>query len=61
MKCTGVNMNDQLYSFSTPKQNVKMTFGSGTNMYFQFYCENKPNKFQRWMMKTLLGIVMVDI
>ena len=54
-------MNDQLYSFSTPKQNVKMTFGSGTNMYFQFYCENKPNKFQRWMLKKLLGIVMEEV
>lgn len=53
-------MNDQLYSFSTPKQ-IKMSFGSGTNMYFQFYCENKPNKFQRWMLKKLLGIVMENI
>jgi len=43
---------------SLPEPNLKISFGENSNTHIQFYSKKKPNKFQRWMMKKLLGIVM---
>ena len=39
-----------------PKPNMKVYIGEGAWTYFQYYCKVPPNRFQRWMMKKLLGI-----
>jgi hypothetical protein len=53
-------MTDKQYSIFTgqPEPNVKIAFGDVSNMYIQFYAENPPNRFQRWMLRVLLGIRM---
>ena len=45
------------YSFYNPPQpNWKITFGDNSNFCISFHVEKSPNKFQRWMMKKVLGI-----
>lgn len=41
-----------------PQANWRFYFGGKQecNAYFQFYLENPPNRFQRWMMSKVLGI-----
>jgi hypothetical protein len=41
-----------------PQANWRFYFGGKQerNAYFQFYLENPPNCFQRWMMGKILGI-----
>ena len=39
-----------------PKPNLKVTIGEGAWTYFQYHCKTPPNRFQRWLMKKLLGI-----
>lgn len=41
---------------SPPKPNWRFYFGDGSDVYFQFYFRNPPNRFQRWMIKKVLGI-----
>jgi len=56
---TGTTNNDYNGAFqSLPEPNLKISFGENSNTHIQFYSKKKPNKFQRWMMKKLLGIVM---
>jgi hypothetical protein len=55
-------MSDKQYTFnSQPEPNVRLTFGDVSNTYFQFYVENPPNIFQRWMLRMLLGIRMEKV
>jgi hypothetical protein len=45
------------YSFyQPPKPNWQISFGGATNTRIAIYVENPPNKFQRWMIKKVLGI-----
>jgi hypothetical protein len=45
------------YTFKMPPTaNVKLSLGDATNTYCQFYVENPPNAFHRWMTRKLLGI-----
>jgi hypothetical protein len=46
---------------SPPAPNIKLSFGEVCNTYFQFYIEKPPNRFQRWMLRKLLGIRMEKI
>ena len=46
---------------SSPKPNIKLSFGSDANMHIQFYAKHKPNKFQRWMLRKVFGVVLEDI
>ncbi len=39
-----------------PKPNIKVTIGEDAWTYLQYHCKKPPNRFQRWMMKKLLGI-----
>lgn len=39
-----------------PKPNMKVTIGEDAWTYLQYHCKKPPNRFQRWMMKKLLGI-----
>jgi hypothetical protein len=39
-----------------PKPNLKVAIGEDAWTYFQYHCKTPPNRFQRWMMKKLLGI-----
>ena len=41
---------------SPPKPNIKVTIGEDAWTYLQYHCKVPPNRFQRWMMKKLLGI-----
>lgn len=50
-----------ILSSSLLKPNLKLSFGGDSNFHIQFYSKNTPNMFQRWMLKTLLGIVLEDI
>ena len=50
-----------ILSSSLLKPNLKLSFGSNTNFHIQYYSEKTPNTFQRWMLKTLLDIVLEDI
>ena len=43
---------------SPPKANVKFQFGEDSNTFIVCYVSKPPNAFQRWMLKTLLGIYM---
>ena len=56
-------MSDQIYNLSSynTKPNLKISFGGESNMWVHFYSKSKPNKFQRWMIRKLLGIVMEDV
>ena len=58
---TGTTNNNTGIFQSLPKPNLKLSFGEESNTHIHFYSKKKPNKFQRWMMKKLLGIVMEDI
>jgi hypothetical protein len=51
-------MNEQYFFYTPPKDNVKFRFGEETNTFFNVYIKKPPNAFQRWMLKTLLGIYM---
>jgi hypothetical protein len=39
-----------------PPPNMKITIGEDPMTFLQFYCKDRPNRFQRWMMRKLLGI-----
>jgi hypothetical protein len=39
-----------------PKPNLKVAIGEDAWSYFQYHCKTPPNRFQRWLMKKLLGI-----
>ena len=56
-------MSDQVYNLSSynTKPNLRISFGGESNMWVHFYSKSKPNKFQRWMIRKLLGIVMEDV
>lgn len=45
----------------TKKANIKLSFGEGTSAYFQYYMENVPNKFQRWLLLKVFGIKLEKI
>ncbi len=45
----------------SPKPNLKLQFGEDSTFYIQFYSKKKPTRFQRWMMRKLLGIVLEDM
>lgn len=52
-------MNDYTGQYKTstpPKANWRFHFGDSSDEYFQFYIKNAPNRFQRWMIKKVLGI-----
>ena len=51
-------MNDEFTFYTPPKHNVKFRFGKESDTFFHIYIKNPPNAFQRWMLKTLLGIYM---
>jgi len=51
-------MNEEYTFYMPPKDNVKFRFGKETNTFFNVYIKKPPNAFQRWMLKTLLGIYM---
>lgn len=44
-----------------PKANWKLHFGDTTTLHFLFYLKNPPNRFQRWMIKKVLGIIWEPI
>lgn len=48
----------ELSFYKPPQPNWRFYFGGKQerNAYFQFYLENPPNRFQRWMMGKVLGI-----
>lgn len=39
-----------------PRPNWRFYFGDAPDVYFQFYFKEPPNRFQRWMIKKVLGI-----
>lgn len=39
-----------------PSPNWKLYWGDNTNTCFHFYIKSPPNRFQRWMIKKVLGI-----
>jgi hypothetical protein len=41
--------------------NIRLSFGGDSNTWFYFYANPKPNKFQRWMLRKVFGIVMEDV
>ena len=45
----------------SPKPNLKIQFGEDSTFYIQFYSKKTPTRFQRWMMRKLLGIVLEDM
>jgi hypothetical protein len=44
-----------------PPANWRIMFGSDTTFTLQVYIPNPPNRFQRWMMKKVLGITWKKI
>lgn len=51
-------MNKEYTFYKPPKHNVKLLFGKEPDTFFNIYIKKPPNAFQRWMLKTLLGIYM---
>jgi len=51
-------MNEECVFHSPPKANVKFKFGEESNTFIVCYVKKPPNAFQRWMLRTLLGIYM---
>lgn len=43
---------------NSPNPNVRIRFGQDSNMNIQFYTNNIPNKFHRWMLRKVFGIWM---
>lgn len=41
--------------------NIRLSFGGDPNMWIYFNANPKPNKFQRWMLRKVFGIVMEDV
>lgn len=39
-----------------PPPNIKITIGDDPLSFLQYHCKTPPNRFQRWMMRKLLGI-----
>ena len=51
-------MNEEYAFHSPPKPNVKFRLGKDSNLIFYSHVSKEPNAFQRWMLRTLLGIYM---
>ena len=47
--------------FTPPKANMKMRIGKDSNTWFTAYCEHKPNRFQRWMLRKFFAMYIEDI
>ena len=52
---------ESTYQFTSPKSNVKLSFGDNTTTCFLYHTENVPNRFQRWMLWKVFGIKMEKI
>ena len=44
-----------------PKPNMRMRIGKDANMRFDSYCCDKPNRFQRWMLRKFFAMYIEDI
>jgi hypothetical protein len=54
-----MNPEYKFYLYLPPKANWQISFGkipSSYATYIQIYIEKPPNRFQRWMIKKVLGI-----
>ena len=51
-------MNKECVFHSPPKANINFKLGKDSNIIFYSHVSKKPNAFQRWMLKTLLGIYL---
>ena len=51
-------MNEEYAFHSPPEPNVKFRLGKDSNIIFHCYIPKQQNAFQRWMLRTLLGIYM---
>jgi len=51
-------MNEGWTFHSPPEPNVKFRLGKDSNIIFHCHVPKPPNAFQRWMLRTLLGIYM---
>lgn len=50
------------YTFHTPPQpNMEMRIGKDSNARFTAYCEHKPNRLQRWMLRKFFAMYIEDI
>ena len=47
--------------FTPPKPNMQMRIGRDSNTYFTAYCEHKPNRFQRWMLRKFFAMYIEDV
>lgn len=50
------SLSSPLNFYNPPQPNWKLYFGDITDTYYMFYTKNPPNRFQRWMIKKILGI-----
>jgi hypothetical protein len=53
------NQNDEWKFHDPPKPNWKISFGEIPDAYATYICiyiEKPPTRFQRWMIKKVLGI-----
>ena len=51
-------MNEEYNFYSPPEPNIKFRLGKDSNITFHSHIPKPPNAFQRWMLRTLLGIYM---
>jgi len=50
-------MNNTIFH-SPPKPNIKFRLSKDSYIIFHSYIPKPPNAFQRWLLKTFLGIYM---
>ena len=51
-------MNEECVFHLPPKANINFRLGKDSNIIFHCHVPKPPNAFQRWMLKTFLGIYM---
>jgi hypothetical protein len=54
---TEIKLEPKTYKFvPPPPPNMKVSVGDDPLSFLQYHCKTPPNRFQRWLMKKLLGI-----